>query len=268
MSRPISAAVMARSGRAFTLVEVLVVIGIIAVLLGLLLPAMSGAWKRARSVSCLSNLRQIGIAIQAYANDHRGKIPYGPKAPPFMAPTDFYTSTGAPTTLLSLKSGAPVGMGLLLNDYLSTNPMVLFCPGADQTIGVESELAKVGVKQAQGSYYYRHGSVTLQYDTPASLSTPPDHILLANLGANRNGLPIRALAIDSQFPAPEGLAPYGIFPRTHHDMKWANVLYSDGSAASLDNTDNRFTVDLSTYAALQHAFDRILTALENADPGE
>jgi hypothetical protein len=104
--------------------------------------------------------------------------------------------------------------------YLTADPTVLFCPGADQTIGIESELAKVGVTQAQGSYYYRHASITEQYDIPASAGKSVEHILLSRLGDNRNLLPIRALAIDSQFPAPDGLAPYGIFPRTHHEMKW------------------------------------------------
>ncbi len=254
--------------RGFTLVELLVVIGIIAVLLSLLLPAMSMAWRRAQSISCLSNLHQIGVAIHAYANDWRGRIPYGPTAPRLMAPTDFYTSTGAPTSLLSIKTGAPVGVGLLLERYLAATPRVLFCPGADQPFGIEDELAKVGIGQSQCSYYYRHGSVTLQYDTPASSRIPPDHIILARLGDNRNQLPIRALVMDTQFPAPPGLEPYGILPRTHHNMKWSNVLYADGSAASLENTDGRFNVDLSTYYALQHAFEVILTAIEKADPGE
>ena len=63
--------------RAFTLVELLVVVGIIALLIALLMPALSAARSQTNIIKCASNLHALGRAMQQYANDHRGKIPRG-----------------------------------------------------------------------------------------------------------------------------------------------------------------------------------------------
>jgi prepilin-type N-terminal cleavage/methylation domain-containing protein/prepilin-type processing-associated H-X9-DG protein len=64
-----------RSKRAFTLVELLVVISILGLLMAMLLPAVQAARSAARRAQCANNLRQIGLAVQQYADVHHGAFP-------------------------------------------------------------------------------------------------------------------------------------------------------------------------------------------------
>ena len=94
----------------FTLVELLVVVGIIALLIGLLLPALATARERASTVKCASNLQQTGMAITLWTNEHNNQLP------PFvdangncifaqMASTGYLA--GVPDVTASAANGAP-----------------------------------------------------------------------------------------------------------------------------------------------------------------
>src|SRR5215212_5914881 len=69
--RPARAVKMTRNHRAFTLVELLVVIGIIALLISILLPSLNKARESARTVQCLANLRSIGQVCAAYTSENK-----------------------------------------------------------------------------------------------------------------------------------------------------------------------------------------------------
>lgn len=245
-----------RLRRAFTLIELLVVIAVVALLLGILLPVLRKSRQKTQLLVCSANLHNTGIAIHTYAHDNNDTIPFGPEGRPITG-TNYYTSKGNVTSLISLEGdGEPVGLGLLLSGYLSDQPEVLFCPGADQHSDADEQLALVGVDQAQCDYYYRHASVALISGVADTF-----HIKLSNLGKNRNGRMISSLVMDVQFLVNSSMP--GIVSRTSHDRKAINILLADNQVIRQDNSDDQYTIDIGP--VLHIALENILDVFEKAD---
>ena len=240
--------------RAFTLIELLIVIGIIALLIAVLVPVLRKARFEVRKVLCITNLRSISVAIYAYANDYNDTIPFGPESL-----SNFYSAKGNVTSLLSLYDGTPVGLGLLKDDYLAGQPKALFCPGVDQRSAAKEQLEKIDKnKRVQGDYYYRHASVALM-----SGIADEYHIRLSNLGRNHKGGSIHSLVMDIQFLAHSAMSGWGIETRTAHRQKIVNILLADGQVVTADNKFGCYTIDAQT--SPQDSLGKILQAFEKAD---
>ena len=103
-----------RLRKGFTLVELLVSIAIIAVLASLIVPSLGAAKAKAHSARCLSNLRQIGIALRVYAGDNEGALPRA-------------VSFGS-----TLQAAATVDK--VLRSHVSENTNVFRCPSAPRLV--------------------------------------------------------------------------------------------------------------------------------------
>lgn len=207
----------------FTLIELLVVVAIIALLISMLVPSLNMARHRAKASVCMSNLRQIGLSLRNYADDHAGRIPCGAATPTPYVPEDM-----ASNQIWSGGARTHAGLGLLLGRH-APNPRILFCP-ADGASDLEHEMPKIRTdSDAFASYLYRHRD-----DIERPLLDAP--------GRNGEDQPARAWALD--------VNSLGEGPALHlnHEGRWAHVLYGDGSVSGFDNRQNLFSIRPEDFA--------------------
>lgn len=236
-----------RSRQKFTLIELLVVIAIIAILAALLLPALQSARERGKTISCVSNHKQVASAFQQYANDHDG----------IMIPA-----------CLTYNEQATVwnwAYSLAMNDYVTGS--VFRCPNAvlraskatgsyvDSAKHCQIELNKkstifqysvsgMGISMIMGGTAWYEGSTYLKLNSNAGRSYAKPIKISKIRSPGRKYVGGDSLYADANKPYPNyviGEKPdssFGKIDRRHNGLKNANMIFADCHVETRPDVEN------------------------------
>ena len=215
---------MSRRPPGFTLIELLVVISIIALLIGILLPALAAAREATRKSVCLSNVRQIGVSFEVYASEREGNLPIG-----FI----FYKQNGV--AAYTPTAAAPIILGRLYDTDIITEGRHYYCPSWSY------KLEFYGYDQPQNPWYpgKNPGEITrVTYTTrPINTDATQDYWWLKS-GSATNFFPDPQPRLE-YFTSSSAMVSDSVSHPDHVDgahRTSVNTAYADGSARTVQRS--------------------------------
>ena len=237
--------------KGFTLVEILVVVSIIALLMAILVPAVAVTHRQSRRILCLSNLKQLSLAAQIYADNNDDYYPLA-----YIMKVDAGVGTMWDWDFLTIIKDGKVEKvpGLLWQG--NTNPKILQCPsyrgrawGDDPYTGYNYNRSYIGGCAGMLDGVIVPFTVVMSVKNH-NVKGPSTTAIFGDAGENIGGKPNKYML--SPFPGKlETFCPRSTGVQSYRHLQKTNVAYCDGSASSTNElyteTDDWSSNELETY---------------------
>jgi type II secretory pathway pseudopilin PulG len=227
------------SQRAFTRLELMMVLVTLAVLAGIALPGLAGTRSRSEQISCFSNLRQIGHAFHVWGNDHADRNPWWTA----IREGGSYNAPGDPAVpWLGIRNNAYFQMAWISNQ-LGT-PKMLVCP-SDRRVGAARSMASNWYGSPDGGFLnpaFRNNAVSYMislhsfFEAPGSILSGDRNIRFSSAQTTCSS----AIGLVQTMATPD---PFTGWTNAIHGLT-GNLLYTDGSVEQSSNLDFQRAVSL------------------------